>query len=72
MVLVDAENAFGPYSGSGDLKSSQKSLTTHANSWVLCDCVLGNNNSGPRTKSVAAKTMRHEEGSIVGRFCEMK
>ena len=72
MVYVDVEHAFGPHRDTGHHESSDKSLTAHANSWVLHDYVPGNNNCGPWTKYVDPKTIRNEEGNIVGRFGEME
>ena len=49
------EYAFGPHRDTGHHKSLQKYLDVHVGSWVSHDRTPENNNSGPWTKSVAAK-----------------
>ena len=72
MVYVDVEHEFGPHRSTGNRERSNKSLTAHANSWVLHDCVPGNDNCGPWTKHVYSKTISYEEGSTIGRFGEIE
>ena len=72
MFSVDVEQAFGPHRDTGNHKSSSESLTAHVNTWVSDDYFPDNNNCKSWTKSVDSKTIRHEAGSISGRFGEME
>ena len=69
---MDVEDAFGPHRGTGHHDNLQKYISADVDFWASHDHVLGDNNSGPWKKSVAAKAIRNEEGSTLGRFGEME